>query len=86
MLYPSFFLFFYIQKTHPVDILFVFQLTQFLEFFLNTHFSPLPDAVSSSEDPLAGDQDGTTSVVVVAATPVLQGCLRLARKTSLNLS
>lgn len=36
-------------------------------FFLTT-----PDAVSSGEDPLAGDQSATASVVEVATTLVLQ--------------
>lgn len=52
--------------------LYTFLISDFLNF-LNT-----PDAVSSSEDPLAGDQSAATSVVEAAATLVLQRHLRRA--------
>lgn len=69
-------------KNHILLIFsFVLQLEQNI-----IYFSPLPDAVSGSEDPLAGDQDGTTSVIEAAATLVLQGCLRVARRTSVDPS
>lgn len=45
-------------------------------------FLAVPDAVSSSEDPLVGDQGGTASVVEVAATLVLQRRLKRTHKDS----
>lgn len=40
----------------------------------------VPDAVSSREDPLVGDQGSTTGVVEIAATLVLQRHLRTRPK------
>lgn len=45
------------------------------------NFVTTPDAVSSSEDPLVGDQGATTGVVEVAATLVLQRHLRRTNST-----
>lgn len=46
------------------------------------NFLATPDAVSSSEDPLVGDQGATTGVVEVAATLVLQRHLKRTNKDS----
>lgn len=44
------------------------------------HIEGVPDAVSSSKDPLVGDQGPAAGVVEVAATLVLQRCLRGRQK------
>lgn len=69
---------------HPVGlVLFVlcashtFLISDFVFYVLAT-----PDAVSSSEDPLVGDQGATTSMVEAAATLVLQRHLRRTNNDS----
>lgn len=42
----------------------------------------IPNAVSSSEDPLVGDQSTTTGVIEVAATLVLQRDLRTTNNST----
>lgn len=62
--------------------LILFVSSQFFFFFLLFAFlRVVPDAVSSSEDPLAGDQSATAGVVKVGAALVLQRNLKMAKDT-----
>lgn len=56
-------------------------ITVFFFFLLFALLRVVPDAVSSSEDPLAGDQSATAGVVKVGAALVLQRNLKMAKDT-----
>lgn len=61
--------------------LILFVSSQFFFFLLFAFLRVVPDAVSSSEDPLAGDQSATAGVVKVGAALVLQRNLKMAKDT-----